>query len=163
MSKRAQLKSVYLYPDNHAVAIFSEKHAESGDEVRWVEVYERWVESGYISGLCEGRVWLAPALAKALRKAKCIQLHKFNETPGARKLGIRISTLEVSLKDGGFETHDIPDLIAGDFRFTAFADLPNGEEAQPTEFAVSAASTKLRGLRVGKVHKYEPKGQRVTT
>lgn len=43
MSK-GEIKTLYIYPDRHAVAVFEEYHTKSGRRNEWVEVYENIVD-----------------------------------------------------------------------------------------------------------------------
>jgi len=121
MARKARLVTTYLYPDNHAVCVMEERHVPSGSTVKWVEIFERFIESGYLEMPQEGRVILSGSLANLVRKARTVKVWKDNGSPKTRAAGLTVQTLSVQMKDGEFDVTHIPELTGGDFTYQATA------------------------------------------
>lgn len=115
-------KTVYLYPDNHAIIVFEKRDYKRNLVQEWVEIVEKFIISGMFERPNDGRIIFSHnynecSLAQIVRKAKCVRLIKNNSTEAAKKLGLEIQSLEVQTSMGTFQSMHIDHLIHGEFNY----------------------------------------------
>lgn len=129
MSK-ANLKTLYIYPDKHAVAIFEETHTRSGKTIEWAEVFQRYGNfalsfHGETEDRDAFRLVISGGLLGFIKKATHLDVWDDNNTTNSKTLNLNIRTLGVSTKDGHFSVHDIDGLISGDAHIQAKSRIPD--------------------------------------
>ena len=127
---KAKLRTVYLFPDGHAVGVFEDRHARSGAKVEWVEVFEKFFNGNVSANVPDEdrdnyRLVLSGGLPGLVRKATHLDLWEDNSSEASKAKGMKIRTLTVYLKDGNFSVHEIDALILGDFHYQGRSTVPD--------------------------------------
>lgn len=156
-----RLVQILLYPDNHAVAFYQERHEASGKDNQWVEIFERWIQSGSFERPPEKVLSIDGPLAKVIAKAKFVKVWNDNSSPASREKGLIVQTIEITTKVGVvsvsnvvwhdplFENHiNNGDLVvSSDWRFS------KGQSV--VTFAQNVGRPMWGDLKVAKIHRLE--------
>lgn len=131
MKKR--LRTVYLYPDGHAIACW-EKHDREAGQIEWVEIHERW---GPAVGLKTGRLILSGQLALLVRDARAVNAKPAALERGSdrtRELGLAPDALEVLPKGAGIDWpvvfNSIADVLSAEWTYQPEAETETFEEVR---------------------------------
>ena len=115
-----RLRTVYLYPDGHAVAMWEKRDRDAGT-IEWAEIHERW---GPAVGIQTGRLILNGQLALLVRGARAVNARPASIDAGSestRAAGLALDTLEVLPQGAGIDWpvhfHNVPSMLSGPWTF----------------------------------------------
>lgn len=131
MKKR--LRTVYLYPDGHAVCCWEKYDREAGT-VEWVEIHERW---GPVVGFEAGRLILKGSLALLIKNARAVNAKTPTVARGSertKELGLALDSLEVLPQGTGVDWpvvfNNAPAVLSAEWTFQPEAATETFEEVR---------------------------------
>lgn len=142
-----RLRTVYLYPDGHAVAAWEKYDREAGT-VEWIEIHERW---GPAVAFSTGRLILKGELALLVKDARTVDAELASLEAGSersRAAGLALDTLRVLPKGAGVDWpvyfHNIPSMLSGPWTYQP--------EVETETFDQVREATRWSLSNVAKVH-----------
>lgn len=131
MKKR--LRTVYLYPDGHAVCCWEKYDREAGT-VEWVEIHEQW---GPAVGFETGRLILSGSLALLLKGVRAVNAKTPTVERGSEKtkeLGLALDSLEVLPRGTGIDWpvvfNGLPGVLSAEWTFQPEVETETFEEVR---------------------------------
>jgi len=178
-------KTMYLYPDKHAVLVFEERHPKSGADNRWAEIIEKidlnisfHATNQRRDGMDDTAKKRADEIERKDRenfclvfsrgsiglvmKAKSIEVWDDNHSPALRERGITCRTIHVYTKDGDFTLDDIDMNGQGIHSSDGYILVPSRdrhyEHAATFDEHVASKTFGSEKLNVAKVHRVAREG-----
>lgn len=120
---RKRIQTVYLYADDHAVALWEKNDPQAG-KVEWAEIHERW---GPQVLFCAGRLVLKPEMAQLLKSCVGVSAAPARieaGSPNTRERGIALDTLSLRVRGAEHPVilHGIPEWLSGPWRYQGDVD-----------------------------------------
>lgn len=127
---KAKPKTLYLYPDKHAVLVFEERHPKSGATNKWVEIIEKLDLSIHFHASSKRHADMndeekagadeierkdrenfclvfSDHVIGLVMKARSLEVWDNNQSKANTERGITVRTIHVYMKDGDFTLDDI--------------------------------------------------------